>query len=167
MAETMSGVGHWRLDIASGKVEWSDVVYVIHGVSRDTFDPNLGDALQFYHPEDRDVVKRHIDDAIASRTGFGFQLRLRRPDGEIRHVTSKAVCELGETGEPIALFGLFQDVTEHQARLDRARKSEARYRLLADNAADVITLYDAVGEGCIPHRPSKDSSDTPLTKCRG
>ena len=147
MAETMSGVGHWRLDIASGKVEWSDVVYVIHGVGRDTFDPNLGDALQFYHPEDRDVVKRHIDDAIASRTGFGFQLRLRRPDGEIRHVTSKAVCELGETGEPIALFGLFQDVTEHQARLDRARKSEARYRLLADNAADVITLYDAVGGG--------------------
>ena len=147
MAETMSGVGHWRLDITSGKVDWSDAVYAIHGVSRDAFDPNLGDALQFYHPEDREAVERHIAEAIASRTGLRFQLRLLRPDGEIRHVTSKAVCELGALGEPVALFGLFQDVTEHQTRLDRARKSEARYRLLADNAGDVITLYDAVGGG--------------------
>lgn len=147
MAETMSGVGRWRLDIASGEVEWSDAVYAIHGVLREAFDPNLGQALQFYAPEDREAVERHIAEAIASRTGFRFQLRLRRPDGEIRHVTSKAVCELGALGEPVALFGLFQDVTEHQTRLDRARKSEARYRLLADNAADVITLYDWEGGG--------------------
>lgn len=147
MAETMSGVGHWRLDLTSGKVDWSDAVYAIHGVLRDAFDPNLGEALQFYAPEDREAVERHIAEAIASRTGFRFQLRLLRPDGEIRHVTSKAVCELGALGEPVALFGLFQDVTEHQTRLDRARKSEARYRLLADNAGDVITLYDAKGGG--------------------
>jgi PAS domain S-box-containing protein len=147
MAETMSGVGHWRLDLASGKVDWSDAVYLIHGVLREAFDPNLGEALQFYAPEDREAVERHIAEAIESRTGFRFQLRLRRPDGEIRHVTSKAVCELGALGEPVALFGLFQDVTEHQTRLDRARKSEARYRLLADNAGDVITLYDAKGGG--------------------
>ena len=147
MAETMSGVGHWRLDLASGKVDWSDAVYAIHGVLREEFDPNLGEALQFYPPEDREAVERHIAEAIASRTGFRFQLRLRRPDGEIRHITSKAVCELGALDEPVALFGLFQDVTEHQTRLDGARKSEALYRLLADNAADVITLFDAEGGG--------------------
>ncbi|WP_233243362.1 MULTISPECIES: PAS domain S-box protein [unclassified Caulobacter] len=147
MAETMSGVGHWHLDITSGKVDWSDAVYAIHGVSRDAFDPNLGDALQFYHPEDRETVEHHIAEAIASRTGFRFQLRLQRPDGEIRHVMSKAVCELGVLGEPVALFGLFQDVSEHQTRLDRARISEARYRLLADNAGDVIVLYDRQGGG--------------------
>ncbi|NBB16852.1 PAS domain S-box protein [Caulobacter sp. SLTY] len=147
MAETMSGVGHWRLDLASGGIEWSDEVYGIHGVRREEFDPNLGEALLFYPPEDREAVESHIADAIASRTGFQFQLRLRRPDGALRHVTSKAVCEIGALGEPVALFGLFQDVTEHQTRLDRVRKSEARYRLLADNAGDVITLYDAEGGG--------------------
>ena len=147
MAEGMSGVGHWRLDLASGKIDWSDAVYAIHGVRREAFDPNLGEALQFYPTEDREAVERHIAEAIASRSGFQFQLRLRRPDGEIRYVTSIAVCQLGALGEPVALFGLFQDVTEHQTRLDRARKSEARYRLLADNAGDVITLYDAKGGG--------------------
>lgn len=147
MAETMSGVGHWRLDLVSGKVHWSDAVYAIHGVLREEFDPNLGEALEFYAPGDREDVERHIAEAIESRTGFNFQLRLRRPDGEIRHVISKAVCELGALGEPVALFGLFQDVTEHQTRLDRSRKSEARYRLLADNAGDVITLYNAEGGG--------------------
>ncbi|MFY8207969.1 MAG: PAS domain S-box protein [Caulobacter sp.] len=147
MAETMSCVGHWRLDLANSKVYWSDAVYAIHGVQRDEFDPNLGEAIEFYAPEDRPTVERHIADAINSRTGFQFQLRLRRPDGEVRHVTSKGVCEPDASGEPVALFGLFQDVTEHQTRLDRARKSEARYRLLADNAGDVITLYDAKGGG--------------------
>jgi PAS domain S-box-containing protein len=147
MAESLSGVGHWRLDIASGKVDWSDAVYAIHGVRREAFDPNLGEALQFYSPEDRALAERDIAEAIATRTLASSELRLRRPDGEIRYVLSKAVCELGALGEPVALFGLSQDITEHKTRLDRARMSEARYRLLADNAGDVITLYDAVGGG--------------------
>lgn len=39
LAETMAGVGYWRLELDNNTVTWSDAVYAIHGLSRDTFDP--------------------------------------------------------------------------------------------------------------------------------
>ncbi|MDI1363396.1 MAG: PAS domain-containing protein, partial [bacterium] len=78
IAETMSGVGHWRLDLATNKPTWSDAVYAIHGVDRQSFDPGLDDAVAFYHPDDRGMVLGYLAHAIETGSGFEFQLRLLR-----------------------------------------------------------------------------------------
>lgn len=58
LAERMSGVGHWRYDLTCGKISWSDEVYKIHGVTRQTFDPELDSAVQFYHQDDQAKTDR-------------------------------------------------------------------------------------------------------------
>ena len=140
LAEAMSGVGHWRLEVASGAVTWSDEVYRIHGLDRAEFDPNLDSGLQFYDDEGRLAVADHVAAAVRDRTGFSFQLRLRRADGVWREVLCKAACELGPTGEAVAVVGVFQDVTEPQALLRWVSEERERYRLMADNANDMIAL---------------------------
>ncbi len=140
LAESMSGVGHWRLDLATSAATWSDEVYRIHGLRRDEFDPRIGDRLQFYHEDDRDVIVRHVAAAVRDRSGFSFQLRLRRSDGAWREVLCKAACEMGPGDEPAALVGVFQDVTEQQALLRQVSEERERYRLLAENANDMISL---------------------------
>jgi PAS domain S-box-containing protein len=147
LAEQMSGVGHWRLDLATNIPEWSDGVYAIHGVSRDEFDPSLHDALSFYPPEDQAKVAQHIADAIATKGGFEFQVRLNRADGAVRDVVSHAVCELDHRGEVVALFGLFRDVTDQERILRVIQSSEQRHRLLTENVGDVITRCDFKGAG--------------------
>lgn len=147
IAEGMAGMGHWRLDLASGRVEWSDAVYAIHGVTRDTFDPNLDDAVAFYHPEDQVRVRAYIEQAATTGDGFEFQLRLIRSDGVLRHVASRGVCELGDDGRPVAIFGLFQDVTAAVNALAAAQRRSERYRLITENAGDVIARYDFTGRG--------------------
>ena len=139
LAETMSGVGSWRLRLTDNRMEWSDEVYRIHGVTPETFDPQLDDGLAFYDPEDRPAVERHLADAIAGKTGFSFQHRLIRTDGGRREVTCKGVCELDDKDDVVALFGVFQDVTESVHTIRKAQRNEARYRLLADNMGDVVT----------------------------
>jgi len=147
IAETMSGVGHWRLDLATNKPTWSDAVYVIHGVDRQSFDPGLDDAIAFYHPDDRDMVLGHLARAIESGTGFEFRLRLLRTDGALRHVICRGVCELDERGAPISLVGLFQDITETVETIAALKRRQARYRLVTQHAGDVITRYDFAGAG--------------------
>ena len=147
IAEAMAGVGHWRMDLASGAINWSDTVYAIHGVDRRAFDPNLDDAVGFYHPEDRERVHASLASAIAAGTGFDFQLRLIRSDGALRHVVSRGVCELDDQGRPKALFGLFQDVTETVETIEAERRRKTRYRLVTEHAGDVITCYDFAGRG--------------------
>ena len=139
LAEAMSGVGHWRFDVASAKVVWSDEVYRIHGLDRSDFDPNYGSAVSFYHPEDQAVVDGLMQRAIAEGIGFAFQLRLLRKGGELRHVVARAECEVGITGKTSAIVGVFQDITDQVRTVEAAKRSEAHYRLLATNVGDVIT----------------------------
>ena len=139
MAEQMSGVGHWRVDLATNKPVWSDGVYAIHGVDRTSFDPSLDDALAFFAPEDRLTIADQMAEAIATKSGFEFQVRLNRGDGQVRTVVSQAVCELDSHGAVAALFGVFQDITDQELALQAIQASEARYRLLAGNATDMIS----------------------------
>ncbi|WP_309606915.1 PAS domain S-box protein [Phenylobacterium sp.] len=138
MAEAMSGVGHWRVS-PDGVVEWSDEVYRIHGVDRATFNPNVDSGVGFYLPQDQAAVARFVERALSHQEDFAFQLQLMRADGELRHVVCKAVCELTPTGETAAIIGVFQDLTDQVRDVERVKRGEARYRLLADNMGDVIT----------------------------
>ena len=139
LAEAMSGIGAWRLSLSSQRVTWSDAVYAIHGVSRDTFDPNLEDAIGFYHPDDRPMVSHFIERAQSTGEGFDFQLRLLTRDGAERTVSARGLGEADQTGRVVAVYGVFQDVTDHVEALKAARRGEARFRSLADNMGDVIT----------------------------
>ncbi|MBX9616493.1 MAG: PAS domain-containing protein [Caulobacteraceae bacterium] len=145
MAEALAESGSWRLDIATGKLVWSDQVYRIHGKSRETFDPGLDDAIGCYHPDDRQAVQDSIAHAIRTGKPGGFQLRLIREDGEQRIVNSQFRPECDETGATTALFGVFQDVTDERRAQQKIEESEARYRLLADHASDIILTYGVDG----------------------
>jgi len=145
MAEELGGVGCWRLDVASGAVTWSDEVYRIHGKSRETFDPSFDDAVGCYHPDDRQSVTDCCTRAIETGEGDGFELRLIREDGEERIVTCQCRPERDETGATTALFGVFRDVTDVVRSQQCIEASEARYRLLADRASDIIVTYGVDG----------------------
>jgi len=145
MAETISGIGHWRLDRTTNRVVWSDEVYRIYGVERGAFDPSLDDAMKYYHPEDRAVLAGLLERAAETGQGFEVRLRLIRDDGEMRHVISRGSAERLEDGSVGALFGVFQDLTEADRAHERLVRSEAQYRLLADRATDIIVTYDLKG----------------------
>ena len=145
MAEGLADSGSWRLDIATGKPTWSDQVYRIHGKSPETFDPGLDDAIGCFHADDRQTVHDKINEAIRTGKPGGFQLRLIREDGEQRIVNSQFRPECDETGATTALFGVFQDITDQTLAQQKIEASEARYRLLADNASDVILTYGVDG----------------------
>jgi PAS domain S-box-containing protein len=137
LAETMSGLGRWRYRLADGEISWSPEVYRIHGVSPETFNPALDSAVGFYHPEDQAKVEAYLDHAARTGEGYSFKFRLMTDAGQ-RDVVCRAECELGDDGRPLAIFGVFQDITDQVATLRRAQRGEARYRMLADNMGDVI-----------------------------
>ena len=164
LAEQMSGVGHWRYDVLSREVAWSDEVYRIHGFAPGEFDPSYENVLAFYHPDDAPLVADAVSRAMENGEGYQFRLRLQPPGREERLVDAKATTEQDESGRTVALFGVFQDVTERARNLAAVSASEARYRLLADNATDIIATYGMDGvfryispaiEGAMGYRPEE------------
>lgn len=129
MVERIAGIGSWRVDLTTEKLVWSDHVYAIHGVTRDTYTPELESAIGFYHPEDLPVVQEGINNAINKKEDFQFELRIIRADGETRWVHSKGECELNASGEVIAVNGIFQDITERKLIEFKLQESEERFSL--------------------------------------
>ncbi len=145
LAERMSGVGHWRYDLLTRKIEWSAEVYRIHGVTPETFNPQLDDAISFYHPDDRDQIRLSVADAIATGNGYEFSRRLIGRDGVTRNVMGKAVCETNEAGKVVAIFGVFQDVTDHIRALDAAKEAVAvKTEFLANMSHELRTPLTSV-----------------------
>ena len=69
-----------------------------------------------------------------------YMTQVRRKDGHVFPcAVSMAACDIDGTA---CLVGFLRDDTERLAAENAIRESEARYRLLADNIADVIWMAD-------------------------
>ncbi|MCJ2188859.1 ATP-binding protein [Novosphingobium beihaiensis] len=146
LAEQTALIGHWRLDVATHRMHWSDGVFRIHGLpigSGVVFEK----ALAFLVPEDRARVEEALDDAIRNKRDYAFRATIRRPDGVFRTVDVKGRPELGEHGEAVALFGVIRDVTAEteasrsliKARDDATAAAEAHMMLLATMSHEIRT----------------------------
>lgn len=143
LAEETAHIGHWRWTVGSGHLYWSDEVYRIHGLDPGSFEPGVERAIEAYHPDDRNVVRSHLERSLAEKEGFSFELRLVRPDGRLRHVVAQGLCELDDRGEVAALLGVVQDVTDRRLAERALGNSEQRFRDFADVASDWFWEMDS------------------------
>jgi len=105
-----AGVGYWALDVASNTVQWSKEVYRIHGLTPEEYDPTVGAALSFYHPDDVDEVTQIVSDAIENGSNFEFIKRVVTKQGKTVQVSSHATCVTDETGKVTRVVGIFREV---------------------------------------------------------
>jgi len=96
-------------------------------------------------PDDRDAIREGLRRAIEERTSYQAEHRIVWPNGETRWVLATARCEYEDDGSPRRLLGVSIDITERKLAEQRLGESEARYRLIADNARDVIWTMNLDG----------------------
>ncbi len=139
MGEELAHVGHWRLRAGSSAVVWSDEVYRIHGRPIEAGPPDLATALAYYHPDDRPIVASLVETALCSGRDYTAELRIIRPDGQVRIARAIGQCERNSGGNIIGIFGVFQDVTDLREAEHRLDTLSTRL-LLATHAGQVGIL---------------------------
>ena len=144
MAEKLANVGHWSYQLATGDIQWSPEVYAIFGQDPKMKAPLLDDVMELYHPDDRAMARQAMNGALADGGSFTFRARLLRGEN-LGIVQVHGICERAPGGEVTGLFGICRDVTNFVRNQERLEQSEARYRLLADESNDIITIFDLSG----------------------
>jgi PAS domain S-box-containing protein len=109
--ESLTHVGSWLWDLRTGAVQWSAEFHRIHGVDPLRFDGTLESHLAVIHPEDRDPVRRTMEQSMASGQTFEVEYRVVRPDQRVRVVRVRAQPAMGSAGKAIGLRGIGHDVT--------------------------------------------------------
>jgi PAS domain S-box-containing protein len=93
----------------------------------------------FFHPEEREESKKVAFDVVARKEAFRqFENRNVNKNGELVWLSTIGVPILDDQGSLLGYRGADTDISERKRAEEVLRESEARYRLLADNATDVI-----------------------------
>ena len=147
--QDIANVGIWEYVPSSGDITWSDGVRRIHGVD-DDYEPSLDDALEFYHPDDRETITAAVERAIEAGESYDLDLRIVRADGAVRDVRAwgQYVGDVRRGHE--ALRGVFQDVTEREAKQREYRALAEEYEALLETSGDAIFLLDVDTAGGDP-----------------
>ena len=139
--QDIANIGIWEFVPSSGDLTWSDGVRQIHGVDED-YEPTLDDAIEFYHPDDRETITAAVDQAIEDGEPYDLDLRIVRPDGEVRDVQAWGEYVEDTPRGDAVLRGVFQDITEREAERRQYRELAEEYEALLETSGDAIFLLD-------------------------
>jgi len=155
LGEQMSHAGHFTIALPGREIFWSDEIYRIHGLDKASYAPRFEATVEAFHPDDRVHLEALIAGAIVGKTGFEFEARLLRPDGEIRIVLCRGAPKLSAAGELTGLFGVFMDVTGQKRIQEQLRAAT----LAAENASRALWQLAQVDSlTSLPNRRNFDAA---------
>ncbi len=143
-AERLCQVGTWEWDAASDRVQWSEGMYEMHGVTADEFDHTFDAYFALVHPEDRDEARTLMEKVVEGRTSQAIGYRLQHPDGRIVSVVADQEVVTNDDGIVTGVIGTVQNVTTRRLVEDALVESESKYRLLVESSLQGVAIF---GEG--------------------
>jgi PAS domain S-box-containing protein len=107
-----------------------------------SFDDSLEGSLELVHPEDRGLVERMFEQVVREPKRFEYQIRIVRPDGELRTIQNHGDIVLDEDDRPIRIVGIVQDITDRKRAEGALRQTNEQFQSIIDNSPSVIYAKD-------------------------
>jgi PAS domain S-box-containing protein len=151
-AQGISHFGSWELDLtvldvtSNNSLRWSDEVYRIFGYEVGGIETTNEIFFSAVHPDDREMIRLAVSDAIRSHGRYSIDHRIILPNGEVRHIHEDAQIFLDErTGQPLRMVGTAHDITERKLAEEAFKTSELRFRHAFTNASVGFAITDMRG----------------------
>ena len=117
-------IGVWDWDVVQNRIEWTDLVYDIHGVERGGVPGGVENFSQLIHPDDQDRIIQAIRAALEQGAPYDVEFRVIHPNREIHWVATTAQVLRNEEGKPVRMLGATTDITARkQADAELRRKN--------------------------------------------
>ncbi len=139
-AQKIAHLGHWQLQVEANQLVFSDEVYRIVGLPRDT-DISLGQFLSCVHEEDREEVRQAF---LSVKKGISGDLthRVKSVDDHLIYVRNHMEVLFNDTGDVDRILGTIQDIS-HQIELQKAIEAkEQLYRQIFERSRAVKLLLN-------------------------
>jgi PAS domain S-box-containing protein len=141
--EATADVGGWERHLDTLELRWTSGTRRLHGVGP-TYEPSIEEAIEFYHPADRETIRMLIERAFDWGVPYDVEARLVGADGTTRFV--RTTGQSVETGDTTLLRGTIQDVTEQQSR---CQQLVVFNRILRHNLRNGLDVVDGRADGLL------------------
>jgi hypothetical protein len=115
--------GTFRYDVASGELQWSDEIYLIHGYRRGDVVPTIGVLMSHKHPDDRKRCGEIFEDVCRAAGFFASYHRLVDARRRERRVLTAGEGVADVDGKLLSVDGFILDLTKTlQLETDRSAR---------------------------------------------
>lgn len=148
-AEKISHLGNWHFDISTNRLEWSDEIFNIFELDKETFHPTYEAFLNIIHPEDRIKVSNAYEQSLMTKQKYDITHRLLMKDGRIKYVNEQCESKFASDGQPLYSLGTVQDITQHMYDQIRLENSENTLRYLLKMSPIAVRIAKNEGQDVI------------------
>lgn len=147
-AQNVAHLGNWTWDVVNNIVQWSDGMYDIFGIEKNRVSGKLNDAIsKVIHPDDLGLLLPANASLFLEMKPIEY--RIIWADHSIHYIWSKAGdAVVDESGKPVFLSGICQDVTERKVIEDAKKNAEAandaKRTFLANMSHEIRTPINAI-----------------------
>lgn len=134
-AQKITHLGSWEWNITSGRTSWSDELYRIFGLEPAAIPASYQELLKRIHPEDRQKVKKIVQNALRKRQSFvSHYCRIVRPNNSIRVIHGQGDVIIDEIDKSVSVLGTAHDLTEHR----EMEEERAQLAMIVESSNDAI-----------------------------
>jgi PAS domain S-box-containing protein len=134
-AETLSRTGAWQLDLVTGESAISESWRRILGV--DTLALSWEDFSSLIPDDDLPLLTETFEKALAGQAPYETEHRIvRASDGQVLHIHCWGEVVRDDSGHPLKIYGVSQDVTARKRVEHALAQSEERYRYALEATRD-------------------------------
>jgi PAS domain S-box-containing protein len=120
----LAHIGHYVIDLVGGAVSWTPELFRIVGRDAESYQPTLEGVRQLLHGEDVPLANAAVELALSTGQAQRLNLRVVRPDGEVRHCLTIIEVERNDGSQGPRVHGLMQDLTELRRAEEERRTLE-------------------------------------------
>lgn len=112
IAHKIAKMGYWEHHIESGELYWSDQIYEIFEVDRETYRPDTALLKKTLHPDDLPGFEIKLRQAYRGEIEHDVEYRIVLSDGTVKWMHEKGAFLTDENGRPVWFKGTIQDITD-------------------------------------------------------
>jgi diguanylate cyclase (GGDEF)-like protein/PAS domain S-box-containing protein len=127
-AQRIVKLGSWSWDVSSNTHWWSDELYHLLEVERDTEERPYERFLAMVHPQDRGRLDQLRMRIFAGEPTGPEDVRIKLANGEERIIQTRGYAIFDAAARPVLMQGTLQDITEQRVTQTALKLTELRYR---------------------------------------
>lgn len=138
----LANVGGWFFDVVTNEINWSAQTCKIHQMPIG-YQPTLDEALAFYTPESRTIIKKTVENAIKTGDSWDLELQITPVGKNPIWVRTVGFAEYDhEKNRTVKLYGAFQDIDSIVHNRKSLERSNLRVKLANKSAKIGIWEWD-------------------------
>lgn len=141
-AQKVAKVGHWEFIPETKELYWSDEIYRIFGLNRNSLETTYEIFVEFIHPDDRTKVLNAYNESISNNTRYEIEHRIVLKNNQQKWVRENCITDFKASGEPIRSLGTLQDITRQKELEERLNQALFERDAITGTVSDIMYMVD-------------------------